>query len=294
MGKLDGKVAVITGGTTGMALAGAKLFVDEGAHVFITGRRQDALDEAVKQIGRNVTGVQGDAANLDDLDRLYDTVKREKGSLDVLWASAGGGEPAPLGEITEAHFDTWFGLNARGTLFTVQKALPLFNDGGSILMTGSNASLGAFPGWSVYAGSKAVQQAWARIWLNELKDRRIRVNVLTPWAGRHRQAGRTLRRGHQAAVRVAHPSRPDGPPRRDCCRRPLPRLRRLQLRQRHGTRRRRRHYRHLNRTTHNQGRTAHEQHQHHRHRQHGPHHRRAGGSGRQHRRGHGPGSVQGR
>jgi len=98
----------------------------------------------------------------------------------VLWASAGGGEPAPLGEITEAQFDTWFGLNARGTLFTVQKALPLFNDGGSILMTGSNASLGAFPGWSVYAGSKAVQQAWARVWLNELKDRRIRINVLTP------------------------------------------------------------------------------------------------------------------
>jgi NAD(P)-dependent dehydrogenase (short-subunit alcohol dehydrogenase family) len=180
MGKLDGKVAVITGGTTGMALAGAKRFVDEGAHVFITGRRQDALDEAVKQIGRNVTGVQGDAADLDDLDRLYDTVKREKGSLDVLWASAGGGEPALLGEITEVQFDAWFGLNARGTLFTVQKALPLFNDGGSILMTGSNASLGAFPGWSVYAGSKAVQQAWARVWLNELKDRRIRVNVLTP------------------------------------------------------------------------------------------------------------------
>jgi NAD(P)-dependent dehydrogenase (short-subunit alcohol dehydrogenase family) len=101
-------------------------------------------------------------------------------SLDVLWASAGGGEPAPLGEITEAHFDAAFHLNARGTLFTVQKALPLFNDGGSILMTGSNASRGAFPGWSVYAGSKAVQQAWARVWLNELKDRRIRVNVLTP------------------------------------------------------------------------------------------------------------------
>ncbi|MFJ4627749.1 SDR family NAD(P)-dependent oxidoreductase [Streptomyces sp. NPDC088847] len=180
MGKLDGKVAVITGGTTGIALAGAKRFVDEGAYVFITGRRQDALDEAVKEIGRNVTGVQGDAADLGDLDRLFDTVKREKGSLDVLWASAGGGEPAPLGEITEEQFDTWFGLNARGTLFTVQKALPLLNDGGSILMTGSNASLGAFPGWSVYAGSKAVQQAWARVWLNELKDRRIRVNVLTP------------------------------------------------------------------------------------------------------------------
>lgn len=182
MGKLDGKVAVITGGSTGMALAGAKLFVDEGAHVFITGRRQETLDEAVKQIGRNVTGVQGDASNLDHLDRLYETVKREKGSIDVLWASAGGGEPAPLGEITEEQFDTWFGLNARGTLFTVQKALPLINDGGSILMTGSNASLGAFPGWSLYAGSKAVQQAWARVWLNELRGRRIRVNVLTPGA----------------------------------------------------------------------------------------------------------------
>ncbi|WP_166997243.1 SDR family NAD(P)-dependent oxidoreductase [Paramicrobacterium fandaimingii] len=180
MGKLDGKVVVVTGGTTGMGLAGAKLFVDEGAYVFITGRRQDALDEAVQHIGRNVTGVQGDAANLDDLDRLYETVKREKGSIDVLWASAGVGEPGVLGEVTEAQFDTAFGLNARGTMFTVQKALPLFNDGGSILMTGSNASLGAFPGWSVYAGSKAVQQAWARVWLNELKDRRIRVNVLTP------------------------------------------------------------------------------------------------------------------
>ncbi|GIL26214.1 SDR family NAD(P)-dependent oxidoreductase [Actinocatenispora comari] len=180
MGKLDGKVAVITGGTTGLALAGAKLFVDEGAYVFLTGRRQEALDAAVKEIGRNVTGVQGDAADLADLDRLYETVRREKGSIDVLWASAGGGEPAPLGEITEAQFDTWFGLNARGTLFTVQKALPLFNDGGSIFMTGSNASLSGYPGWSVYAGSKAVQQAWARVWLNELKDRRIRVNVLTP------------------------------------------------------------------------------------------------------------------
>lgn len=180
MGKLDGKVAVITGGSTGMALAGAKLFVEEGAHVFITGRRQEALDEAVKVIGRNVTAVQGDAADLADLDRLYETVRREKGSIDVLWASAGIGGPGKLGEITEENFDAAFSLNARGTLFTVQKALPLFNDGGSIFMTGSNASLRGFPGWSVYAGSKAVQQAWARVWLNELRDRRIRVNVLTP------------------------------------------------------------------------------------------------------------------
>jgi len=180
VGKLDGKVAVITGATSGMALAGAKLFVDEGAHVFISGRRQDALDDAVAQIGRNVTGVQGDSANLDDLDRLFDTVKREKGTIDVLWASSGTGEQSKLGEITEEHFDATFGLNARGTLFTVQKALPLFNDGGSIFMTGSNASLKGYPEWSVYAASKAVLRAYARVWLSELKDRKIRVNVLTP------------------------------------------------------------------------------------------------------------------
>jgi NAD(P)-dependent dehydrogenase (short-subunit alcohol dehydrogenase family) len=180
VGKLDGKVAVITGGTSGMALAGAKLFVDEGAHVFISGRRQEALDHAVKLIGRNVTGVQGDAADLADLDRLFDTVKQEKGAIDVLWASAGTGEQRRLGEITEEHFDAAFGLNARGTLFTVQKALPLFNDGGSIFMTGSNASVKGYPEWSVYAASKAVLQAYARVWLSELKDRRIRVNVLMP------------------------------------------------------------------------------------------------------------------
>lgn len=180
MGKLDGKVAVVTGGSAGMALAGAKLFVEEGAHVFITGRRQEALDEAVKLIGRSVTGVQADSANLDDLDRLFDTVRREKGTVDVLWASAGMGEQGRLGEITEEQFDATFGLNARGTLFTVQKALPLFNVGGSIFMTGSNASQRGYPGWSVYAASKAVQQAYARVWLAELKDRRIRVNVLTP------------------------------------------------------------------------------------------------------------------
>ena len=180
MGKLDGKVAVITGGSSGMALAGAKLFVDEGAHVFISGRRQEALDEAVKLIGRNVTGVQADSADLDELDRLFDAVRREKGAVDVLWASAGTGKQRKLGEITEEHFDASFWLNARGTLFTVQKALPLFNDGGSIFMTGSIASVKGFPFWSVYAASKAVLHAYARVWLSELKDRRIRVNVLTP------------------------------------------------------------------------------------------------------------------
>jgi NAD(P)-dependent dehydrogenase (short-subunit alcohol dehydrogenase family) len=180
VGKLDGKVAVITGATSGMALAGARLFVDEGAHVFISGRRKDALDQAVEVIGRNVTGVQGDSADLDDLDRLFDTVKREKGAIDVLWASAGTGQQSRLGEITEEDFDAAFSLNARGTLFTVQKALPLFNDGGSIFMTGSNASLKGYPDWSVYAASKAVLPAYARVWVSELKDRKIRVNVLTP------------------------------------------------------------------------------------------------------------------
>src|SRR5579863_9076450 len=180
MGKLEGKVAVITGGSSGMALASAKRFVEEGAYVFITGRRQEALDDAVKLIGRNVTGVRGDAANLDDLDRLFDTVKREKGKIDILYASAGTGEAVKLGEITEQHFDAAFGLNTRGTLFTVQKALPLFNDGGSILMTGSNASVKGFPGFSVYAASKAALRSFARTWLNELKDRNIRVNLLVP------------------------------------------------------------------------------------------------------------------
>ncbi|MCE4226604.1 SDR family oxidoreductase [Methylobacterium sp. C25] len=180
MRKLEGKVAVITGGSSGLGLASAKLFVEEGAHVFITGRRQEALDEAVKVIGRKVTGVPGDAANLDDLDRLFETVRREKGSIDVLFASAGRGEPVPLGQITEQHFDTTFGLNTRGTLFTVQKALPLFNDGGSIFMTGSVASLKGYPAFSVYSASKAALRAFARGWLNELKGRNIRVNVLHP------------------------------------------------------------------------------------------------------------------
>ena len=182
MGKLEGKVAVITGGSSGMALASAMRFVEEGAYVFITGRRQEQLDEAVKAIGRNVTGVRGDAASLDDLDRLFDTVKREKGKIDILFASAGKGEPLPLGQITEEHFDAAFDLNVRGTLFTVQKALPLFSDGGSIIMTGSNASSKGFPGFGVYAASKLALRSFARTWVNELKGRHIRVNLLVPGA----------------------------------------------------------------------------------------------------------------
>ena len=180
MGKLEGKVAVITGATSGMALATAKLFVEEGAYVFITGRRKETLDQAVKAIGKNVTGVQADSSKLDDLDRLYATVKKEKGGIDVLFASAGGGELGPLGSITEEQFDKTFGLNVRGTLFTVQKALPLFSDGGSIILNGSIAGVKGFPGAGVYSASKAAVRSFARTWTVELKDRKIRVNVLSP------------------------------------------------------------------------------------------------------------------
>ena len=180
MGKLDGKVAVITAATSGMALATAKLFVEEGAYVFITGRRQDKLDEAVKLIGKNVTGVQGDAANLADLDRLYATVKKEKGKIDILFASAGRGEMVRLGEITEEQFDQTFDLNVRGTLFTTQKALPLFTDGGSIILNGSIASIKGIPAFSVYSASKAAVRSFARTRLVDLKERNIRVNILSP------------------------------------------------------------------------------------------------------------------
>jgi len=179
--KLAGKVAVITGATSGLALATAKLFVAEGAYVFITGRRQQQLDEAVKSIGSNVTGVQGDAGKLDDLDGLYQTVEREKGRIDILYASAGLSElHVPIGSVTEEHFDKTFGLNVRGTLFTVQKALPLLKDGGSIIMTGSIAGLKGFEGLGVYNASKAAVRSFARTWANDLKKRNIRVNVISP------------------------------------------------------------------------------------------------------------------
>jgi len=179
--KLEGKVAVITAATSGMALATAKLFVEEGAYVFITGRSQQRLDEAVSTIGRNVTGVQGDAGNLPDLDRLYETVKKEKGQIDILFASAGFGEfNIPLGSITEENYDKTFDLNVKGTLFTVQKALPLMRDGGSIIMNGSIASVKGFPGFSTYNASKAAVRSFARTWTNDLRERKIRVNVLSP------------------------------------------------------------------------------------------------------------------
>ncbi len=178
--KLENRIAVITGATSGMALATAKLFVEEGAYVFITGRRQEMLDKAVKEIGKNVAGVQGDAGNLSDLDRLFEIVKKEKGRIDVLFASAGVGElNNPLGSITEKGFDDTFNVNVRGTLFTVQKALPLMKDGGSIILNSSIAGVKGFPGTTVYSASKAAVRTFARTWTAELKGK-FRINVLSP------------------------------------------------------------------------------------------------------------------
>ena len=179
MSKLAGKVAVITGGTTGIGLATAKLFVSEGAYVFITGRRQRELDEAVAEIGSNVVGVQGDVSKPEDLDRLYQTV-RAKGKLDVVFANAGVLDFAPLEKVTEEHFDKIFNINVRGTLFTVQKALPLLNDGSSIILTGSVASAKGTSAGGVYGASKAAIRNLVRAWTVELKDRGIRSNVLSP------------------------------------------------------------------------------------------------------------------
>jgi NAD(P)-dependent dehydrogenase (short-subunit alcohol dehydrogenase family) len=180
MGKLAGKIAVITGGSSGIGLATAQRFVAEGAYVFITGRRQAELDAAVKLISNHVTGVQGDVAKLADLDRLYETVRTEKGRLDIVFANAGGGELAPLGSITEEHFDKTFNVNVRGTLFTVQKALPLLNDGGSIILTGSIAGVKGIPAFGVYSATKAAIRSFVRSWTSDLKDRHIRANVISP------------------------------------------------------------------------------------------------------------------
>jgi NAD(P)-dependent dehydrogenase (short-subunit alcohol dehydrogenase family) len=178
--KLQGKVAVITGGTEGIGLATAKLFVKEGAYVFITGRRQQQLDEAVKAIGSNASGVQGDVANLADLDRLYEIVAKVKGRIDIVFANAGVGEFVPFGAITEEHFDRLFNINVRGTVFTVQKALALLNDGGSIILNGSVASVKGTAAFSVYAASKAAIRSFVRTWTTDLKERRIRSNVVSP------------------------------------------------------------------------------------------------------------------
>ena len=182
MGRLEGKVAVVTGANSGIGLASAKRFVAEGAHVYITGRRREELDKAVEAIGPGVTAVQGDVSNLHDLDRLFSTVRSDRGRIDVLFANAGLGALEPLGKITESSFDLIFGVNVKGTLFTVQKGLPLMREGGSIILMGSTAGSMGTPAFSVYSASKAAIRNLARSWALDPKGTGIRVNVLSPGA----------------------------------------------------------------------------------------------------------------
>src|SRR5882724_8022534 len=178
MGKLEGKIALITGGNSGIGLATAKEFVNEGAYVFITGRRDPELAAAVKEIRRNVSGVQGDVSNLGDLDRLFARIKREKGKLDIVFANAGVATYASFGKITEEHYDSIFNINVKGLLFTVQKALPLMPDGASIILNASIVASKGLPENSVYSATKAAVRSFARTWTVDLKDRRIRVNAV--------------------------------------------------------------------------------------------------------------------
>jgi len=180
MGKLEGKIALITGGNSGIGLATAKRFVSEGAYVYITGRRESELASAVKEIGRNVTGVQGDVSDLGDLDRLFAQIRREKGRLDIVFANAGVAKYARLGEITEEFYDSIFNINVKGLLFTVQKALPLMPDGASIILNASIVASKGLPSNSVYSATKAAVRSFARTWTTDLKDRHIRVNAVSP------------------------------------------------------------------------------------------------------------------
>ena len=180
MGKLEGKIALVTGGNSGIGFATAKRFVDEGAYVFITGRRDAELAAAVKQLERNVTGIQGDVSNLADLDRLFSQIKAEKGRLDIVFANAGIARYASLGEITEQQFDSMFDTNVKGLLFTVQKALPLMPDGASVILNASIVASKGFPTNSVYSATKAAVRSFARTWTSDLKGRRIRVNAVSP------------------------------------------------------------------------------------------------------------------
>lgn len=178
--KLEGKIALITGGTSGIGLATAKRFVAEGATVVVTGRRKEVLDAAVKEIGAGATGVQADAGSLSDLDKLYAQIKQQHGRIDVLFANAGVGEFAPLEKVTEEHFDRIFDTNVKGVLFTVQKALPLIPDGGAIVLNASIVSVKGMPAFGVYNATKAAVRSFARTWTNELKERQIRVNAVSP------------------------------------------------------------------------------------------------------------------
>lgn len=179
-GKLDGKIALVTGGSSGIGLATARQFITEGAFVYITGRRQPELQSAREQLGDKARAVRADASNVSDLDALYAHIRQEKGRLDVLFVNAGGGSFAPLGQITEEQFDSTFNTNVKGVLFTVQKALPLIPDGGAIVLNASIVSVQGVPSFSVYSASKAAVRSFARGWTNDLKDRKIRVNVISP------------------------------------------------------------------------------------------------------------------
>jgi NAD(P)-dependent dehydrogenase (short-subunit alcohol dehydrogenase family) len=183
--RLEGKIAVVTGGSTGIGLATAKTFAAEGAHVFVTGRRKAELDAAIAAIGDNATGIQADSSKLEDLDRLFETVKAKKGHIDVLFANAGGGSMLPLGAITEDQFDDTFDRNVKGVLFTVQKALPLLADGASVILTSSTTSIKGTPAFSVYSATKAAVRNFARSWILDVKDRRIRINVISPGPNPH-------------------------------------------------------------------------------------------------------------
>jgi NAD(P)-dependent dehydrogenase (short-subunit alcohol dehydrogenase family) len=180
MGKLDGKIALVTGGNSGIGLASAKALAKEGAHVFITGRREPELAAAVKEIGSNATGVPGDVSNLGDLDRLFAQIKQEKGRLDIVFANAGIARYAVLGKITEELYDSIFDINVKGLLFTVQKALPLLPDGASIILNASIVASKGLSSNSVYSATKAAIRSFARTWTTDLKDRRIRVNAISP------------------------------------------------------------------------------------------------------------------
>ena len=204
--KLAGKIAVITGANSGIGLATAKRFVEEGAHVVITGRREKELKEAAAFIGRDVTTVAGDVSRLEDLHRLYAVVKEKHGQIDILFAKAGGGTVAPLATATESHFDKIFDVNVKGLFFTVQKALPLFKDGGSIILTSSNANVLGVPAFTAYAASKAAVRSFARGWTMELKDRKIRVNSMSPGpieTPALEKAGLTAEQAEQAAAQFA-------------------------------------------------------------------------------------------
>jgi len=180
MNKLAGKVALVTGGNSGIGLATAKRFVAEGATVFITGRRQEQLDAAIREIGKGAIAIQGDISNLADLDRMFATIREHSGRLDILFANAGLGAFVPLGHITEEHFDKTFDVNVKGTVFTVQKALPLMRDGGTIVINGSMVSIKGMPAFGVYAATKAALRSFARTWSVDLKGRGIRINVVSP------------------------------------------------------------------------------------------------------------------